>query len=120
MQVSVVPVPVADQDRAKVFYLETLGFTVTVDAPFGEGERWLMVRPSGGGTELALTNSYSTFHPGSLQGLMFEVVDVDSVHAALAERGVDLGEGIVTVPWGRFIRLQDPDGNGLILQQSYR
>lgn len=102
------------------FYVETLGFTVTVDAPFGDGERWLMVRPSGGGAELALTTSYPGFRPGTLEGLMFEVVDVDSAQAALTDRGIDLGEGIVTVPWGRFVRVADPDGNGLILQQSAR
>lgn len=120
MQVSVVPIPVSDQDRARDFYVGTLGFTVTVDAPFGDGERWLMVRPSAGGAELALTNSYPGFRPGTLAGLMFEVVDVESVHAALSERGIDLGDGIVTVPWGRFVRVNDPDGNGLILQQSAR
>ena len=37
--IDVVSVPVSDQDRARDFYVEKLGFTVTMDADVGQ--RWL-------------------------------------------------------------------------------
>ena len=42
----VVSVPVSDQDRARQFYAEQLGFTVEIDSSFGEGMRWVMLRSS--------------------------------------------------------------------------
>ena len=37
-------VPVSDQDRVE-FYTGKLGFTVSADVPFGNGERWVEVAP---------------------------------------------------------------------------
>ena len=39
-QIGLVMVPVADQDRALAFYVETLGFEKRADVPFGDGYRW--------------------------------------------------------------------------------
>ena len=38
-----VMVPVADQDTAIAFYTEKLGFSLTADVPFGDGDRWVEV-----------------------------------------------------------------------------
>jgi catechol 2,3-dioxygenase-like lactoylglutathione lyase family enzyme len=45
--VSNVIIPVDDQERAKAFWTETIGFDVVVDAPYGE-ERWIEVRSPDG------------------------------------------------------------------------
>ncbi|RMF49360.1 MAG: hypothetical protein D6755_02475, partial [Anaerolineae bacterium] len=47
---------VADQDRAKAFYTDTLGFELRADVPLYEGasNRWLAVAPAGAETELIL------------------------------------------------------------------
>ena len=42
-QVGVVFVPVADQDRALGFYLDTLGFEKRADFTYGEDSRWMEV-----------------------------------------------------------------------------
>ncbi len=44
-EVATVIVPVADQDRALEFYVETLGFEKRMDMPYGDGNRWLEVVP---------------------------------------------------------------------------
>ena len=64
-QVSVVSIPVADQERAKKFYVEVLGFDVVVDNPFGEGMRWVMLRPPGGGAAITLVTWFPEMRPGS-------------------------------------------------------
>ncbi|MBV8714551.1 MAG: VOC family protein, partial [Chloroflexi bacterium] len=43
-------IPVADQDRALEFYTDVLGLEKRVDAPFGNGGRWIEVAPSGAET----------------------------------------------------------------------
>ena len=48
-QLGRVIIPVSDQDAAIAWYTEKLGFTVSADVPFGEGDRWVEVSPPGGG-----------------------------------------------------------------------
>ena len=46
-QVANVIVPVIDPDRQLAFYTETLGLEKRADVPFGNGDRWIEVAPSG-------------------------------------------------------------------------
>jgi len=117
MRVAAVSIPVRDQDRAKDFYTGVFGFTVEADVPMGDDMRWVMLRPPRGGTAITLVTWFPTMSPGSLKGLVFEVEDIDALHAELVERGFTFHEGIREAPWGRFITMDDPDGNGLVLQQ---
>ena len=42
--IEVISVPVTDQDRAKRFYAEALGFTPEIDSEFNDGAmRWVML-----------------------------------------------------------------------------
>ena len=52
-QVGAVFVPVADQDRALGFYLDTLGFEKRADFTYGEDSRWMEVAPPGAANTLA-------------------------------------------------------------------
>ncbi|WP_426262021.1 VOC family protein, partial [Sphingomonas sp. DC1200-1] len=54
--------------------------------------------------------------PGSVQGLMLAVDDIDAEHARLAAAGATVSP-VDEQPWGRFTMLQDPDGNGWIVAQ---
>ena len=69
--VRVVSVPVSDQDRAKSFYTDTLGFELRIENVFGDGMRWIEVAPEGSTTSLSLLTWFDTMPPGSLQGLVF-------------------------------------------------
>ena len=40
MKLELVPIPVADVDRAKAFYVERLGFAEDVDVRPADGVRW--------------------------------------------------------------------------------
>ncbi|MBV8933503.1 MAG: VOC family protein [Kutzneria sp.] len=56
MRITMVGILVDDQDRAKAFYTEKLGFRLKSDAPYSESERWLAVADpaDADGTELML------------------------------------------------------------------
>jgi len=51
-----ITVPVSDQDRAKAFYVDTLGFEVVVDQQAGP-MRWLQVAPKGAQTSFTLAKA---------------------------------------------------------------
>jgi catechol 2,3-dioxygenase-like lactoylglutathione lyase family enzyme len=116
---SVLSVPVTDQDRAKSFYAEKLGFSTEVDSSFGEGMRWVMLRPPGSGTAITLVTWFDTMPAGSLRGTVLSCDDLDKTLADLASRGVGFNEDQVQeAPWGRWKTFDDPDGNGWVLQQD--
>ena len=45
---------VDDYDTAIAYFTETLGFTLTTDDDRGNGDRWIVVTPSGGGAAIRL------------------------------------------------------------------
>ena len=106
-------VPVADQDAAIAFYTEKLGFEVTADTPFGEGERWVEVTPAEGGASLALVPPRGGYQTGRMTGIALDTSDAAAVQQDLKDKGVDVdaeamgGDG--TVPPLFFMR--DVDGN---------
>ncbi len=44
-RIAVVSIPVADQQAAKAFYRDMLGFSVVRDNPMGPVQRWVRWRP---------------------------------------------------------------------------
>ena len=115
-----VMVPVGDQDAAIAFYTQTLGFELSADVPFGEGERWVEVAPPAGGTALALLPPRGEFQEGRMTGIGFEAADARSAHEDLKAKGVDVDEELMggdgTVPALFFFR--DHDANQLMVVES--
>jgi catechol 2,3-dioxygenase-like lactoylglutathione lyase family enzyme len=119
--IQVVSLPVTDQERAKSFYVETLGFELRSDSSFGEGEhtqRWVEVAPAGATTRLTLVTWFPRMPAGSAQGLVLETDDIHGDYAALQGRGLSFDGEIQSAPWGTFATFSDPDGNGWVLQQN--
>jgi catechol 2,3-dioxygenase-like lactoylglutathione lyase family enzyme len=111
--VGTIGVPVTDQDRALAFYRDALGFVVGIDAPFGEGQRWLEVAPPGATTSVALVRDDGV--PSGIDtGIRFTTSDAAADHAALRERGVDVDPDVIPYPVPMFT-LRDPDGNRLYI-----
>jgi predicted enzyme related to lactoylglutathione lyase len=55
---------------------------------------------------------------GSVRGLVVESDDLERDVEALAARGVTIDGGIQEAPWGRYVTIEDPDGNGLVIQTT--
>jgi predicted enzyme related to lactoylglutathione lyase len=112
----IVSVPVTDQERAKKFYRDTLGFELLRDESMGPSGRWMQLAPKGCATTIALVTWFDAMRPGALQGVMLNCTDIDQDHQELSARGLTLSP-IEQQPWGRFAMFKDPDGNGWILRQ---
>jgi predicted enzyme related to lactoylglutathione lyase len=113
----VISVPVTDQERAKRFYTDQVGFQLLFEATFGEQLRWIQVGP-GSGASLALVTWFDAMPAGSLRGLVFECENLDADYAAMSGRGVEFSGPPTSQPGGVFATFIDPDGNRLSLRQA--
>lgn len=116
--VVVVSVPVSDQERAKDFYVNKLGFELQRDDRSVPGMRWVQVAPKGGSTALTLVTWFASMPPGSLQGLVFTSHNLKADYETLVARGVEFQGPPKQQPWGTEAVFRDPDGNRIVLQQA--
>jgi catechol 2,3-dioxygenase-like lactoylglutathione lyase family enzyme len=121
MKLELVPIPVADVDRAKAFYTDQVGFHVDLDERFGEQFRVVQLTPPGSACSICIGVGIVQTPPGSVQGLHLVVDDIHAARAELLERGVEISEvqdmsapGKPPVSYAYF---KDPDGNSWALQK---
>ncbi|HEY7487609.1 MAG TPA: glyoxalase superfamily protein [Streptosporangiaceae bacterium] len=115
-KLELVPVPVADVDRAKAFYSEQVGFNVDHDHQVNEQLRFVQLTPPGSACSISIGTGLVDMPPGSVQGLQIVVSDIEAARAELAGRGVEVSE-VQRFPWGAFVFFKDPDGNSWSVQQ---
>jgi catechol 2,3-dioxygenase-like lactoylglutathione lyase family enzyme len=90
-QVATVFVPVSDQDQALEFYLLKLGFEKRADFSYGKNHRWIEVAPPGSTNSIALVPPTEGVAAGSERTYCaFTTKDIESDHATLLARGVDV------------------------------
>ena len=116
MKLEVVHVPVSDVDRAKAFYTEQIGFNADHDHQVNDELRFVQLTPPGSACSIAIGTGLTQMKPGSIEGLMMVVADVQAARDELMQRGTDVSE-IDVQPWGSFVYFSDPDGNAWVLQQ---
>jgi catechol 2,3-dioxygenase-like lactoylglutathione lyase family enzyme len=117
--VVVVSVPVSDQERAKAFYIETLGFELISEDDSIPGLHWIRVAPKGASTSLTLVTWFESMPPGSLQGLVLRSSDLRADYEVLMAKGVTFDGPPEPQPYAALETVvRDPDGNGLVLQQA--
>jgi predicted enzyme related to lactoylglutathione lyase len=119
-----VVIDVADQERAKVFWTETMGFELLQDAPYGN-ERWLEVRTPDKVTSLVLTLAAEGAgeRPAVPEGLptsnvMFRCDDLQATYQELTARGVAFPQPPVRMPFGWWSMFSDAEGNRFALDQA--
>ena len=116
MKLEVVHVPVSDVDRAKAFYTEKIGFNADHDRQVNNELRFVQLTPPGSACSIVIGTGLTQMKPGSIDGLMMVVPDVQAARDELMQRGTDVSE-VDVQPWGSFVNFSDPDGNSWVLQQ---
>jgi catechol 2,3-dioxygenase-like lactoylglutathione lyase family enzyme len=130
MRFEVTMLPVADVDRAKAFY-QRLGWRLDIDFKPDPHTRAVQFTPPGSPASIHFGQGTTTMTPGSLDGMILVVDDIDSARDALISRGADVSEiwhidpdkGQVPGPDPQhrsyFSRatFPDPDGNVWQLQE---
>jgi predicted enzyme related to lactoylglutathione lyase len=119
MKLELVPLPVSDVDRAKAFY-EKVGFHADIDRKLNENVRFVQLTPPGSSCSIAMGQGVTKQQPGSIDGLLLVVDDIQKTYEELKQRGVPVREPAMQ-PWGAVhADFQDPDGNRWTLQQPAR
>jgi len=134
-KLEVITVPVSDVDRAKAFY-QGLGWRL--DADFSNGDwRTVQLTPTGSPCSIFIGKGLTSAAPGSAQGLVLVVDDIQAARTELAAHGANPSEvfhfnGTLRVtgtqdrapgpdPKGgsykSWVSFSDPDGNGWMVQQ---
>jgi catechol 2,3-dioxygenase-like lactoylglutathione lyase family enzyme len=118
--IGIVCIPVADQERAIEFYVDTLGFEKRADVPFGNGYRWIEVAPEASATTIATAPPPEGVPTGNAQtGIILHTSDADAVHADLKAAGVDVDDEVSRMgePVPPMFWLRDPEGNVLMIAE---
>ena len=118
-----VVVPVDDQERAKEFWTDRVGFEVVEDTQYGGGNRWLEVTPPDRGVILVL----SPREPGNARrevsdqlphsDVFFACTDIVATYRQLTARGVRFHTPPTQMPFGWWALFEDHEGTRYALGQ---
>jgi len=139
-KLEVVVIPVSDVDRAKEFY-RRLGWRLDADRA-GEEFRLIQFTPPGSGCSVQFGRDLTSAEPGSAQGMLLTVSDIEAARDELARSGVEIsevfhcatgtmcrfrdGEGVFErvsgsaldrASYSSFASFSDPDGNSWLFQE---
>ena len=117
-----ITVYVQDQEQAKKFWLEKLGFVLKLEQPMGPDAKWIEVGPSDDEFTTLVLYSKSAMeqqqpskvaHPS----VLFSTTDIESAYEKMAEKEVKVGE-ILRMPFGTMFTFYDQDGNEYLLRED--
>ena len=120
MKLELVPIPVADVDRAKAFYVDTLGFHLDHDVQAGNGTRVVQLTPLGSACSIVIGTGMSEIakmQPGLVKAVHLVVADARKARDLLLIRGVDVGEIEEHDQGIKYVAFSDPDGNSWVFQE---
>ena len=130
MKVTIIGIPVRDQQQALEFYTEKLGFVKKKDDALSDGNRWLTLvsREDPDGIELLLEPAPLHFEPSkvfqeALHGAgipytQFEVKDVDAEFDRLTNVGVNFTVEPATSEGVKYAVLDDTCGNLIAITEE--
>lgn len=114
-----VSITVTDLDQAMDFYGSKLGFRVLVEMPLPGNNRFVMVAPSEGGSNLVFSLPLPGRSHTPSTSISFETEDVQATYEQLNAKGVEFPRPPAKTPWGGVeAQFVDPFGNSFLLQQG--
>lgn len=130
--VSLATIWVTDQDEAKAFYIDKLGFQEATDVSMGDGYRWVTVcHPDHPELELTLmkpgppldAESAEAFRrmlaKGTLGAVGLATDDCKATFAELSAKGVEFIQEPAERPYGVEAIVRDNSGNWLVLVERH-
>lgn len=114
---------VNNQEEAKAFWTEKVGFVVKAELPMGPGMKWLEVAPN--------ENEFTTFilydkkamqaqNPQTNVGhpsVLLSTTDIDKAYEEMKNKGVEVDE-LMKMPYGNMFSFKDQDGNQYMLRED--
>jgi catechol 2,3-dioxygenase-like lactoylglutathione lyase family enzyme len=129
--VSLATIWVTDQEEAKDFYVDKLGFQVAADVTMGDGYRWLTVahpdhpelqltlmRPGPPLDDEAAAVVARLLDKGTMHAVGLATDDCRKTHEELAAKGVEFVQEPADRPYGVEAIIRDNSGNWLVLVET--
>jgi catechol 2,3-dioxygenase-like lactoylglutathione lyase family enzyme len=113
---ALISIPVKDQELSKNFYHDVFGFEITRESSYKPDAKWIELSIPGSGTSITLVNWFPSMPAGCVRGLVLLAKDVESAFMTLKERNANPSD-IQSAPWGKYLTVNDPDGNSWVFQQ---
>ncbi|MFD5246623.1 VOC family protein [Amycolatopsis sp. NPDC058340] len=117
-------VGVRDQERAKRFWSEVVGFEITTDVPYDDkGNRWVEVTSADGVTSLVLSTAPEDLKRFEVRdelptgNFFFYADDIEKTYEELSAKGVEFPARPEKQPWGWWAMFTDSEGNRFALQE---
>jgi lactoylglutathione lyase len=115
--IATVGVYVEDQQKAKQFWIEKIGFEVVAEHPMGPDATWLEVAPTNAQSRLVI-------YPKSMRGgydmpqvsIVFECENIEETYVTMKEKGVEFEQELNKAPWGTSAIFCDEDGNKFLIK----
>ncbi len=119
MRLELVPLPTADVDRSKAFYVDRLGFHLDHDVQPGNGMRVVQLTPPGSACSIVIGVGISDPDGPRVLNLHLVVDDIDQARERLASHEVDISP-VNDMGGVKYAYFSDPDANSWALQQISR
>ncbi|MFV9453701.1 VOC family protein [Rhodococcus sp. NM-2] len=129
--VSLVTLWVTDQDDAKKFYIDTLGFAEGTDVTMGDGFRWVTIlHPDHPELEVTLMKPgppldadmaeaiRRSLAAGTMGGFGLTTTDCRETYRDLVAKGVEFTQPPAERPYGVEAVMRDNSGNWLVLVEK--
>ena len=87
LKLELVLIPVSDVDRAKAFYVETVGFNLDVDHEPNDEFRVVQMTPPGSACSITIGRGITEAAPGSVRGTHLIVSDIEAARARARRAG---------------------------------
>lgn len=117
-----VTVYVENQEQAKDFWLNKMGFVLKFEQPMGPNASWIEVGPSDDEfTTLVLyskaameqQNPSAVAHPS----ILFSTDDIEAAYEQMKQNGIEV-EDLLKMPFGTMFTFKDQDGNSYLLSED--
>ncbi len=130
MKVTIISIPVRDQEKALRFYTEKLGFLKKLDMPLEGGNRWLTLvsKEAQDGPEILLEPAPNHFEPSKVfqdalleAGIPYTQFDVDNVqneYDRLTQLGVEFSMKPTEMGTVKVAVFNDTCGNNIQLVEK--
>ncbi|WP_106498290.1 VOC family protein [Lentibacillus sp. Marseille-P4043] len=121
-KVGKITVYVEDQEQAKEFWLNKLGFVLKLEQPMGPNASWIEVGPSDDEFTTLVLYSKSAMeqhepskvaHPT----MLFSTTDIESAYEKMKQNEVKVDE-MSKMPFGTMFKFYDQDGNEYLLRED--
>lgn len=116
--IEIISIPVADQEAAKNFYQNKLGFKTIFEGDTPQG-KWIQLSLPNDVISISLISGHPQMQPGSVKGNIISTDDIEKDVEELSAKGINLPT-VQNLPHGKISFFNDTDGNQWVLREAVK